>query len=436
MTHDTKNIPAGAVHGIVNRRALIQAIAILKKHVPAASPIPLERALVFYPLASAGKYLLSIRTLEISIAIELEGEFKAGDGRPELIADIYRMDKILRAMDDDVVNLWQDNKFVVTVKGNHGQFQTPGHATGIETPGYVTDTEDTPRTFSLDADDIRDIAVASKFTGNDDLRINLQHVYIDKGMYVGTDANFMCYGHLSNPEANGVLLHSDIIPLLQKMSEPLTFRVHNTSVHVDGQHMRIMFRKSDEKFPEWGAVVPKQLSGIGPQHPSEAAPVLSVELNRQSLLDGLKRLVAAHPERYQHMTHFEFLGQRLILHMDDLELGTESIVTLIGNPGAWNNMQAQDYTIGFNAKLIIAILSNIDATYITMNMAETNNRAAIITTGFRREFLCMPMMIDNYADPGKKPKRLGGSTEKITAAEKSQAKETITDNMPGKDAEA
>jgi len=228
-------------------------------------------------------------------------------------------------------------------------------------------------------------------TSNDELRPAMTGVYVNLGdkntTFVATDGHRLVRYRRSDVKSdNGT---SIIIPRkalnLLKATLPsentevsLSFNVSNAFFKFG--NIRMICRLIDERFPDYENVIP---SGNN----------IKMTIDRTDLLGALKR-ISIYANKTTHQVRLKITGSELQISAEDLDFSNEA------NERLSCEHEGEDIEIGFNAKFLIEMLTNIDAGQIRLNMSAPNKAGVIVPAekdkGEDILMLVMPVMLNQY----------------------------------------
>ena len=139
-------------------------------------------------------------------------------------------------------------------------------------------------------------------------------------------------------------------------------------------------RLIDQKYPDYENVIPTD-------NPNKLI------ISRTALLGTLKR-VNIFANKTSHQVRFKISGSELTISAEDLDFANEARETLACT------YEGGDLEIGFNASLLIDIISNSTTSEIVMELS-TPNRAGNVLPDVQEEgehllMLIMPVMLNSY----------------------------------------
>jgi DNA polymerase-3 subunit beta len=228
-------------------------------------------------------------------------------------------------------------------------------------------------------------------TSNDELRPAMTGVYVNLGekntTFVATDGHRLVrYRRTDIKSDNG---NSIIIPRKALNLLKATLPSENTDVSIDFNmsnaffkfgNIRMICRLIDERFPDYENVIPSQ-------NP------IKMTISRMDLLSSLKR-ISIYANKTTHQVRLKITGSELQVSAEDLDFSNEA------NERLSCEHEGEDIEIGFNAKFLIEMLSNLDTDQIRLNMSAPNKAGVIIPAEKEKGedilMLVMPVMLNQY----------------------------------------
>ncbi len=225
-------------------------------------------------------------------------------------------------------------------------------------------------------------------SGNDELRLSLTGVYVqlfdDNAVFVATDANRLVKVERSDVkpgvESNFILPKKALNLLKANLPHDDTavkveFNESNAFFNFD--EIRLICRLIDERYPDYRAVIPTE-------NPNK------LTLSRLDFLNSVKR-ISIFGNKTTNQINIKIRGSELTISAEDIDLSNEAVERL----GC--DYSGEDMEIGFNSKLLIEMLQNINTPEIIIELS-TPNRAGIILPSTNEDnenllMLIMPMMI-------------------------------------------
>ena len=294
----------------------------------------------------------------------------------------------------DTLKTFPDQPLTFIDKGNH-QLEIVSEQGNYEL-AYLS-ADDYPETPALvDADssiissDILVEAINKTLfaTGNDEHRPVMTGVYFqwdgEESKFVATDAHRLVKYTRTDVEAKDgsyfimpkkpLTLIKNIFPMGEEVF--VEFNETNTSFSVG--NITLICRLIDGKYPAYDAVIPKENPNV-------------MTINRSMFLNSLRR-VAIFANKSTHQVRLKLTGNQLVISAEDVDFANKAVENLMCD------YNGEDLQIGFNAKFLSEMLSNLQSEDITLSMSQPN-RAGIIRPvdgledGEEILMLVMPLML-------------------------------------------
>jgi DNA polymerase-3 subunit beta len=228
-------------------------------------------------------------------------------------------------------------------------------------------------------------------TSNDELRPAMTGVYVNLGesnsTFVATDGHRLVrYRRADVKSSNG---SSIIIPRKALNLLKATLPSENSAVSVSFNlsnayfmfgNLRMICRLIDERFPDYDNVIPSQNN-------------ITMSIERSDLLGALKR-ISIYANKTTHQVRLKITGSELQISAEDLDFSNEA------NERLSCDHEGEDIEIGFNAKFLVEMLSNMDSPKIKLTMSAPNKAGVILPAENNNDedilMLVMPVMLNQY----------------------------------------
>jgi DNA polymerase-3 subunit beta len=228
-------------------------------------------------------------------------------------------------------------------------------------------------------------------TSSDELRPAMTGVYVNLGekntTFVATDGHRLVRYRRSDVKsetANAIIIPRKALTILKA-----TLPSDNTDVSIDFNlsnaffkfgNIRMICRLIDERYPDYENVIP-------------ASSTIKMVINRVDFLSSLKR-ISIYANRTTHQVRLKITGSELQVSAEDLDFSNEA------NERLSCEHEGEDIEIGFNARFIIEMLSNLQTEQIRLGMTAPN-KAGLITPAEKDKdedilMLVMPVMLNQY----------------------------------------
>ena len=228
-------------------------------------------------------------------------------------------------------------------------------------------------------------------TSNDELRPAMTGVYVNLGekntTFVATDGHRLVRYRrtdVKSDNGNAIIIPRKALNLLKA-----TLPAENTDVNVNFNmsnaffkfgNIKMICRLIDERFPDYENVIP---SGNN----------IKMTIERSDLLSALKR-ISIYANKTTHQVRLKITGSELQISAEDLDFSNEA------NERLSCEHEGEDIEIGFNAKFLIEMLTNMDSNQIKLTMSAPNKAGVILPAEKDKAedilMLVMPVMLNQY----------------------------------------
>jgi DNA polymerase III subunit beta len=228
-------------------------------------------------------------------------------------------------------------------------------------------------------------------TSNDELRPAMTGVYVNLGekntTFVATDGHRLVRYRrtdVKSDNGNAIIIPRKALNLLKA-----TLPAENTEVSVNFNmsnaffkfgNIRMICRLIDERFPDYENVIP---SGNN----------IKMTISRTDLLGALKR-ISIYANKTTHQVRLKITGSELQISAEDLDFSNEA------NERLSCEHENEDIEIGFNAKFLVEMLTNMDSDQIRLTMSAPNKAGVILPAEKDKAedilMLVMPVMLNQY----------------------------------------
>ncbi|GAB3180172.1 DNA polymerase III subunit beta [Telluribacter humicola] len=229
-------------------------------------------------------------------------------------------------------------------------------------------------------------------TSTDDLRPAMTGVFVQIGTenatFVATDGHRLVRYRRSDIKSSSdtsMIIQRKALNLLKSClpSEDMVVKAEFTSSNAffSFGNIRMICRLIDERFPDYENAIPTN-------NPN------TLTINRAEMLNSLKR-ISIYSNRTTHQVRLKMTLNDLSISAEDLDYSNEA------NERLMCEYNGDDMEIGFNAKFLIEILSNLTCKNVTFELSAPN-RAGLIIPVEQEDYedilmLVMPVMLNTYA---------------------------------------
>ena len=370
---------------IVNSSYLLKQLNAINGVITTNPVVPILENFLFEILG--GTLTITASDLQTSMMTELEVESKE-EGSIAMPAKILL--ETLRNLPEQPVNFSiEESSYSIEISSDNGRYKLSGeNATDFPRVPSVSDG------YSVNIpSEVLSMAISNTIyaTSNDELRPSMTGVFLrldeTNTTFVATDSHRLV--RYRRVDITSDMAHSMIIPrkALTLLKATLPSEVTNVTMEFNTSNAFFYFNKIkmicrliDERYPDYENVIPADNEN-------------NITIGKAELLSSLKR-IAIYANKTTHQVRLKITGSELMVSSEDLDFSNEANERLVCEH------DGQDIEIGFNAKFLIEMLSNISSDQITFKLSAPN-RAGLIEPSNKSEnedilMLVMPVMLNNY----------------------------------------
>src|SRR6188768_261865 len=370
---------------IVNSAYLLKQLSNINGVITTNPVVPILENFLFE--LDKGGLIVTASDLQTSMITELQVESKE-KGSIAVPARIL-LDTLKNLPEQPVTFSIDESTYSVEIISDNGRYKLSGeNATDFpKVPNVSND-------FSSEiSSEVLSRAVNNTIfaTSNDELRPAMTGVYVNLGekntTFVATDGHRLVRYRRSDVKSdNGSAI---IIPRKALNLLKATLPSENTDVSVNFNmsnaffrfgNIKMICRLIDERFPDYDNVIPS-VNNI----------VMTIE--RNDLLGAMKR-ISIYANKTTHQVRLKITGSQLQISAEDLDFSNEA------NERLSCEHEGEDIEIGFNARFLIEMLSNIDSEQIRLKMSAANKAGVILPADKNKDedilMLVMPVMLNQY----------------------------------------
>ena len=337
-----------------------------------------------------GNLLITASDLQTSVMVEIQVESK-GDGSVAIPAKIL-IDTLKNLPEQPVTFSIDDENYNIEINSDNGRYKLAGeNATDFPKVPQVTDG------YSIDlSSELLSNAISNTIfsTSTDELRPAMTGIFLKLSTssctFVSTDGHRLVK-YIRSDISGDEVDHEMILPRkslnLLKSTLPsdkssdvkLEFNASNAFFSFD--NVKMVCRLIDERYPDYENVIPLDNSN-------------NIVIDKLEVLSSLKR-ISIYANKTTNQVKFKISGGEILISAEDLDFSNEA------NERISCEHDGADIEIGFNAKFLIEILSNLNSTRVTFKLSEPNKAGLIIPDEIDDSediiMLVMPVMLNDYA---------------------------------------
>ena len=367
----------------VSSSDLVKALSAVSGAVPTKATLPILETILFE--SEDGQLRLTATDLEISIIEYMTADIEEGGA---VAIPARRLIETLRQLPDIPVAFEVDEKFNVKFRTDKGTYKLVG-----DDPDEFPEVPNLDEGLKLDTtkDDILKAINKTLFAvSNDDLRPAMMGVYFDIGSdetkFVATDGHRLVRyikSDLTSDSEIDFIVPEKALSLVQKAlhSDECTVTVTEDHAQFKSGNTIVITRLINEQYPNYESVIPRDNDK-------------TLIINKDQMLATVKR-VSIFSSSTTRQIRLQLDKDKMTIRAEDIDMSSEAKET-IGCEYSDDSME-----IGFNAKYLGDVLSNIDGDEVHFEFS-TPNRAGIVRPAEEEEgehilMLVMPVMLNTYA---------------------------------------
>ena len=370
---------------IVNSSYLLKQLSYINGVITANPVVPILENFLFE--IDKSRLTVTASDLQTSMITEINVESKER-GNIAVPARIL-LDTLKNLPDQPVTFSMDESTYSIELSSDNGRYKLSGE-NATDFPKVPSVSNDFSASISSDVLG-RAINNTIFATSNDELRPAMTGVYVNLGdkntTFVSTDGHRLVrYRRADVKSDNGSTI---IIPRKALNLLKATLPSENTDVTIDFNPsnaffkfgtIRMICRLIDERFPDYENVIP-------------ATSTIKMTINRTDFLSSLKR-ISIYANKTTHQVRLKITGSELQVSAEDLDFSNEA------NERLSCEHEGEDIEIGFNARFMIEMLSNLDTEQIKLNMSAPNKAGVILPVEKDKNedilMLVMPVMLNQY----------------------------------------
>ncbi|MDL5047945.1 DNA polymerase III subunit beta [Oscillatoria amoena NRMC-F 0135] len=370
---------------IVNSAYLLKQLSNINGVITTNPVVPILENFLFE--LDKGKLTVTASDLQTSMITELQVESKE-KGNIAVPARIL-LETLKNLPEQPVTFSIDESTYSVEINSDNGRYKLSGeNATDFPKVPSVSNDFSAEVSSEVLARAINNTIFA---TSNDELRPAMTGVYVNLNekntTFVSTDGHRLVRYRrtdVKSDSGSAIIVPRKALNLLKT-----TLPAENTVVNVDFNlsnaffrfgNIRMICRLIDERFPDYENVIPAQNN-------------IRMTIRRAELLGALKR-ISIYANKTTHQVRLKITGSELQISAEDLDFSNEA------NERLSCEHEGEDIEIGFNAKFLMEMLSNIDSDQIVLTMSAPNKAGVILPSDKDKNedilMLVMPVMLNQY----------------------------------------
>ena len=370
---------------IVNSSYLLKQLSNINGVITTNPVVPILENFLFE--IDKNRLTVTASDLQTSMITELTVESKER-GNIAVPARIL-LDTLKNLPDQPVTFSVDESTYSIEISSDNGRYKLAGE-NATDFPKVPNVSQDFSAVISSEVF-ARAINNTIFATSNDELRPAMTGVYINLGekntSFVATDGHRLVRYRrtdVKSDNGNAIIIPRKALNLLKT-----TLPTENTDVSIDFNmsnaffkfaNIRMICRLIDERFPDYENVIPSTNN-------------IKMSINRQEFLSSLKR-ISIYANKTTHQVRLKITGSELQVSAEDLDFSNEA------NERLACEHEGEDIEIGFNARFMIEMLTNLDTEQIRLNMTAPNKAGVLLPVEKDKNedilMLVMPVMLNQY----------------------------------------
>ena len=370
---------------IVNSAYLLKQLSHINGVITTNPVVPILENFLFE--LDKGALTVTASDLQTSMITELQVESKEA-GSIAVPARIL-LDTLKNLPEQPVTFSIDESTYSIEIISDNGRYKLSGeNATDFPKVPAVSDDFTAEISTEVLARAINNTIFA---TSNDELRPAMTGVYVSLGdknsTFVATDGHRLVRyrrADVKSDNGNSIIIPRKALNLLkatlpsENTDVVLNFNLSNA--YFKFGNIKMICRLIDERFPDYDNVIPTE------NH-------IKMTIGRGDFLGALKR-ISIYANKTTHQVRLRITGSELQISAEDMDFSNEA------NERLSCDHDGEDIEIGFNAKFLIEMLTNMDADKIKLTMSAPNKAGVILPAEQDNSedilMLVMPVMLNQY----------------------------------------
>jgi len=371
---------------IVSSSNLLRQLQTISGVLNSSNPLPILDNFLF--IIDKSQLTVFASDLETTMTTRVQVESKQS-GKIAVPAKIL-LDTLKTFPEQPLTFTVDEKTFSIEISSDFGKYKLSGFD-GEEFPKLPE--PEGASSMDLASDALRDAINLTLFaTGNDELRPVMSGVFCqmskDNITFVATDAHKLVRyrrADLKSKKEGAFIIPKKPLNLLKNVlgstdetSIKVSYNSNNAFFEIG--HIALICRLIDGRYPNYEAVIP-----------TENPNVLTIE--RNALLNSVRR-VSIFSNKTTYQVRLKITGSELNISAEDIDFSNEA------NERLSCQYAGEDMEIGFNARFLVDMLSNLDSEYVNLEMSAPNRAGIILPSKNGKEpaadvlMLVMPVMLN------------------------------------------
>ena len=373
---------------IVSSSYLLKNLNAISGVITSNPVVPILENVLFE--IESGNLLITASDLQTSVIVELQVESKE-DGSVAIPAKIL-IETLKNLPEQPVTFSIDDHNYNIEINSDNGKYKLAGE-NSADFPKVPTLNDGF--TSYIDSGVLNSAISNTIFsTSTDELRPAMTGIFFklsnSSGTFVSTDGHRLVK-YIRTDIKGDEVDHDMIIPrkslnLLKSVipsdkSTDINLEFNASNAFFSFENVKMVCRLIDERYPDYDNVIPNDNSNI-------------VILDRSEILGSLKR-ISIYANKTTNQVRFKISGSEILISAEDLDFSNEA------NERISCEHDGDNIEIGFNAKFLIEMLSNIESDKVRFKLSEPNRAGLIVPDNMSENeditMLVMPVMLNDNA---------------------------------------
>ena len=373
---------------IVSSSYLLKNLNAISGVITSNPVVPILENVLFE--IEGGNLLITASDLQTSVMVELQVESKE-DGSVAIPAKIL-IETLKNLPEQPVTFSIDDQNYNIEINSDNGRYKLAGE-----------NSADFPKVPSISDgysskinSDVLSSAISNTIfsTSTDELRPAMTGVFFKLASagctFVSTDGHRLVK-YIRTDIKGDEVDHDMILPrkslnLLKSIlpsdsSSEIKLEFNASNAYFSFENIKMVCRLIDERYPDYDNVIPSDNSN-------------NVIISKPEILGSLKR-ISIYANKTTNQVRFKISGSEILISAEDLDFSNEA------NERISCDHDGDDIEIGFNAKFLIEMLSNIESDKVILKLSEPNRAGLLIPEDINDNedvtMLVMPVMLNDNA---------------------------------------
>jgi len=373
---------------VVNSSVLLKQLSAISGAIASNPVVPILENFLFE--IADNKLTITASDLQTSMITELS-EIDAKDTGSICVPARILMDTLKNLPEQPVTFSIDEETYGVELSSDNGRYKLAGeNATDFPKIPTVSDANAVNMSTEVLSTAVGNTIFAAS---NDELRPAMTGVYVNFSStnitFVATDGHRLVRYRrvdVAGENEKNVIIPRKALNLLKATlpseNTNVTLEYNQSNAFFSFGNIQMICRLIDERFPDYENVIPVDNE-------------IEMRINRDEFLSSLRR-IAIYSNKTTHQVRLKITGSELQVSAEDIDFSNEA------NERLSCEHEGEDLEIGFNARFLIEMLSNLDTKEVVMKLKASNSAGLLLPPANEKVdnedllMLVMPVMLNNY----------------------------------------